>query len=154
MADVVARTHDFDHVERHQRKRTRVIGPWRWNARGDHVAIADRLDLLEAVALGKAVEVAEQVVEHADHLRRREALRPLREVHHVGEEDRGRAELVGDRLRLGLQSLGDRTRQDVEEQALGPGLLDPQRLEGIAALPREQRQQGEDHRPPGRDVEG
>ena len=40
-----------------------MVGPRRGNARGDHVRVADRLDLLEAVALGEGVEVAEQPVE-------------------------------------------------------------------------------------------
>ena len=81
------------------------------------------------------------------------ALRPRREVDHVGEEDRGCAELIGDRLRLRLELLGDRAGQDVEEQVLGLGLLDPKRVHGGAALLREQRQQGEDDRAPDHHVE-
>ena len=70
--DAVARAHRVEHVERHQRQRPGVVGARRRNARGDHVAVADRLDLLEPVPLGEHVEVAEQVVEDADDLGRRE----------------------------------------------------------------------------------
>src|SRR3954453_24132816 len=63
-----------EHVERHTRKRVRVIGPRGRYPGGDHVAIADRLDLLEPVPLGELVEVGEQAVEVADHLRRCVAL--------------------------------------------------------------------------------
>ena len=62
--------HRVDHVEGHERERAGVVGPRRRDARGDHVAVADRLDLLEPVPLGEGVEVAEQAVEHADDLGR------------------------------------------------------------------------------------
>ena len=123
-----------------------MIGPWRRHASGRHVAVADRLDLLESVPVGKGVEVGEELVEDADDLGRRAPLRPRREADHVGEEDRGRLELISDRLRLRLQLLGDGPRQDVEEQVLGLGLLGPKRVDGVSALLREQRQQGEDDR--------
>ena len=77
-----------------------MVGAWCRNAGGDHVAVADRLDLLEPVPLRELVEVTEHVIEVADHRGGREPLRPGREVHHVGEQDRGRLELVRDRLSL------------------------------------------------------
>ena len=98
------------------------------------------------MALGEHVEVAEEVVEHADDLGRREPLRERGEVHDVGEQDRRRAELVGDRLRLGLEPVGDRPRQDVEQQALRPRLLLSQRRERVPALAGEHGQQREDDR--------
>jgi hypothetical protein len=57
------------------------------DARRDHVAVADGLDLLELVLLGERVEVAEQVVQHAHHRGRRQVLGAGREVHDIGEED-------------------------------------------------------------------
>jgi len=98
------------------------------------------------MALGEHVEVAEQVVEHADDLGRRKAVRERGEVHDVGEQDRRRAELVRDRPRLGLEPLGDRPRQDVEQQALRSRLLPSQRRERVPALPGEHGQQGETRR--------
>jgi hypothetical protein len=59
--------------------------------------------------------MAEQVIEEVDDLAIEEFR--LGEVDHVGEQDRRRGELVGDRLRVDLQPVGDRARQDVEEQA-------------------------------------
>ena len=97
VADVVLRAHRLAHVERHPRQRLGVIRARRRDARRDHVAVADRLDLLEPVPLGELVEVAEQVVEEADDLGRLQMLRHRREVDDVGEQDRRRAELVGDR---------------------------------------------------------
>ena len=64
---------------------------------------------------------------YADHLGRWQPLRPGGEVDHVGEQDRGRAELVGDRLRLCLEPVGDRPRQDVQQQVLRLRLLVTQR---------------------------
>ena len=57
---------DVEHVERHLGDRLGVIGARLRQPAGDHVAVADRLDLLEAVLLGEVVERAEQLVEHAD----------------------------------------------------------------------------------------
>ena len=63
-----------------------------------HVAVADRLDLLQTVPLHNRVEPGEELVEHADHLGRRETLGERREPHDVGEQDGRRREVVGDRL--------------------------------------------------------
>ena len=127
MPDLVPRAHRLEHVERHERERASMVGAWCRNARGDHVAIADGLDLLDPVPLRElVVEVTEQVIEVADHLGGCEPLRPGREVDHVGEQDRRRLELIRDRLGLGLQLVGDRARQDVEQEIFGLGLLLPE----------------------------
>ena len=102
--------HRVEHVQGHQGERAGVIRARRRNAGGDHVAVADRLDLLEPVSLGQGVEVAEQVVEHADDLGRRQVLGMRREIDDVGEQDRRGGELVGDGLGLRLELLGDRAR--------------------------------------------
>ena len=86
------------HVECHLGERLRVVGARCRDTRCDHVAVADRLDLLEAVPLGKVVEMAEQVVEEADHLGGRQPLCQRREVDDVGEQDGRRAEVVGNGL--------------------------------------------------------
>jgi hypothetical protein len=127
MPDSFLRAHRLEHVQRHERERASMVGAWRRNARGDHVAIADGLDLLEPVPLGKVVEMTEQMIEVADHLGGRETLRPRSEVDDVREQDRGRPELIRDRLGLGLQPVGDRARQDVEQEVLGLRLLPPER---------------------------
>ena len=57
-----------DHVEREQGQDTSVVRPRVGDARRDHVGVADRLDLLEAVALGERVELAEQAIEQPDDL--------------------------------------------------------------------------------------
>ena len=134
VADGVVRPHGLAHVEGHERHHPGVVRAGRRHARRDHVGIADRLDLLDPVALGQEVEVREQVVEEADHLGRLQAVRQRREVDDVGEQDRGRGELVRDRGAVGLEPLGDRARQDVQQQVLGPVLLDPQRRERLLAL--------------------
>jgi hypothetical protein len=63
------------------------------------------------------------MIEVADHLGGREPLRPRSEVDDVREQDRGRPELIRDRLGLGLQPVGDRAQQDVEQEVLGLRLL-------------------------------
>ena len=76
------------------------------------------------------------------------------EVDDVSEQDRCRAELVRNRLRLGLEPVGDRPRQDVEQQALRPRLLLSQRRERPPALGGEHGQQREHDRAAHRHVEG
>ena len=90
----------IDHVEAEVGQRAGVVRARVGHARRDHVRVADRLDLLEAVALGEIVEVAEQPVEQADDLGRRQAVGSRREVDDVGEQHRRRRELVGDRPRV------------------------------------------------------
>jgi hypothetical protein len=78
--------------------------------------------------------VGEEPIEDADHLGRGQALRERGEVHDVGEQDRGRVEVVGDRLVGGLQAGSDRAGQDVHEEGLGLLLFDPEPHEGLVAL--------------------
>ena len=96
-----------------------------WSARrfggaGDHhVGVADGLDLLESMSLGERVEAAEDLVEHGDDPGRRFLGRERREVDDVGEQDRDLVVVVGDDAFSALQPVGDRTRQDVEQQGVG-----------------------------------
>ena len=84
--------------------------------------------------LHQHVETGEELIEDADHLGRREALREHGVVHDVGEEDRGLGEVVGDHLGGGLQSLGDRARQDVQEEGFRLLLLGPECRQRRVAL--------------------
>ena len=127
MRDLVCRPHRVEHVERHERECASMVGAWSRNARGNHVAVADGLDLFKPVPLCEPIEVTVQVIQVADHLVGREPFRPEREVDHVGEQDRGRLELIRNRLSLGLQLVGDRTRQDVEQEVFGLRLFLPER---------------------------
>ena len=92
---------------------------WFGGAGDHHVRVADRLDLLEAVPLGERVETAEDIVEHGHHAGRRLLGREWREVDDVGEQDRHLVVVVGDDPFSGFQPIGDRARQDVEQQGVG-----------------------------------
>jgi hypothetical protein len=153
VADLVRRSHRLEHVERHERERVGMVAARRRDARGHHVTVADRLDLLEVVLLGERVEVAEQMVEVPDDLARREPLRPGREVDHVREQDRSRLEVIRDRLALGLQLLCDRARQDVEQEVLRLGLLHLECSQRVSALLREHREEREHDRAADGDVQ-
>jgi hypothetical protein len=96
----------------------RVVGPGPGNPRRDHVAVADCLDLLDLVAVDEFVKSGEQTIEHPDDLARVESARQRSEVHDVCEEDAGVVEVVCDRVRLGLQTLGDLLGKDVQQQRL------------------------------------
>jgi hypothetical protein len=113
------------------------------DSRGDHVAVADGLDLLEAVLLDERVEPAEEAIEEIHELGRREALCEGREVGDIGEHDRGRVERVGDRPGIGTQPVRDRRGQDVEQQRLCLVPLRLERVQGQATLLGEERQQRE-----------
>ena len=78
--------------------------------------------------------MGEESIENADRLDRRQTLCERREVHHVGEDDGHPVELVGDRLRRTLQSLGDLARQDVQEECLRLLLFGSQRRQRRVAL--------------------
>ena len=58
-----------------ERQRPGMVRPRHRDAGGDHVGVADGLDLLQAEALGERVEVAEQPIEQADDFGRRQLLR-------------------------------------------------------------------------------
>jgi hypothetical protein len=84
----------------------------------DRIRVADRLDLLDPVAVGEVVEVREETVEQADDLGGLQTAAERREIDDVGEEDARRLELVGNRLAVALQPLDDLVREDVEEKLL------------------------------------
>jgi hypothetical protein len=53
---------------------------------GDHVGVADGLDLLQPVAPGELIEGREQLVEGCHHLRWADPLAAAGEVHQVGKQ--------------------------------------------------------------------
>src|SRR4029453_14449997 len=52
----------FAHLERERRECLRVVRPLPGNARRDHVAVADRLDLLDLVAVDELLEAREEEI--------------------------------------------------------------------------------------------
>src|SRR5689334_3238951 len=77
------------HVERETREGACMIGTFGRYTRSDHVAVADGLDLLDAVLVDQAVETMEDLVEQLDELERRHRRGHRREVDDVGEQDAG-----------------------------------------------------------------
>ena len=83
-----------------------------------HVAITNRLDLLDAVPLAGRVKPAKQVIEQRNQFPSRCLRRESGEAYHIGEKNRDLSKSVGDALLAVLQALRDRARQDVQKQAL------------------------------------
>jgi hypothetical protein len=93
---------------------------WSWFRKtgGDHIGAADGLDLFETKAPGGAVKADENLVEHSDQTRSIHFSRNLGEADDVREQDAGFRYPVGDEVGGVLQPVGDRSRQDVQKQAL------------------------------------
>ena len=92
-------------------------------ARARHVRVADRLDLLHAVMVGDVVEDREDVVQDLHRLHRRELLGHAREADDVGEHHRHVGVALRDVHLVALEAVGDRGREDVEQEPLAPLLL-------------------------------
>ena len=73
------------HRERETADRDRAVARAAVEARRRHVAVADGLDLLDAVLFGQRVERAHQAVEESDDLLRRQVVRRRREADEIGE---------------------------------------------------------------------
>ena len=112
------------HLERQPGQRVRMIGSLPGDARRDHVAVADRLDLLDLVAVDELVEAREEPVEDADDLARIESGRQWGEADDVGEQDAHLVEVVRDRVGIRLEALRDLGREDVEQERLDARLRD------------------------------
>ena len=120
------------HGKRHMGQAKREVGRGLGDAGRDHVGIADGLDLLDAVALGQAIEHGDQRVQHRYGLAGAEAARERHEARDVGKEDRRLGERVGHGLGgLGLQPLDNGVRQDVAQERVGLGLGVLGQAEGI-----------------------
>nr|WP_232372664.1 hypothetical protein [Acuticoccus mangrovi] len=100
-----------------------------------HIGVADGFDLLHLVGDRQLVETLDQGVEPGDQ--RLGARRPgaRGEANEVGEEDGHPVVPVGDELAGGaLQGVGDRARQDREEQLVGALHLGGEELLGPVRL--------------------
>jgi hypothetical protein len=91
-----------------------------------HVGVADRLDLLQTALARELVEHREQIVQGRNDLFGRDSLGARGEVDYVGEEHADVGELIGDHPGRVFEPRGDRSGQDVEQQALGAVLLGEQ----------------------------
>jgi len=107
------------HVEGHLGHRLGMVGAGLGQAGNDHVRVADRLDLLDAVALGQVIEGGEDLVQDGDHPVRLGSFDERGEVDDVGEQDGDLAVGPGDPAFLPLEAIGDRLGEDVQEQPLG-----------------------------------
>ncbi len=131
-------------AERHARKPAQMIVLRQADSGHRHIAVADGLDLLHAVARGQAVELGDDLVEQRDRARRAELLRELGEADKIAEQDGGLGDAVGDPLvRPFLQPLGDGRRQDVGEQRVGLGPRLVGHGEGVAHDQRDDAEGGD-----------
>src|SRR5271166_4649907 len=106
------------HIEREVHQSLGMINARAWHPRGDHVTVADRLDLLQVVLVDEIVEALEHVVEQVDQSERHHRRRHRGEFDDIGEQDAGLFVVGRDRARFRLQRLGDLLRQDVQQQHL------------------------------------
>ena len=103
------------HVQRKLHKSGRVVRPLPRHPRRDHVAVADRLDLLQIVFLDQPVEAKKHLVELINQLHRRQLRRHWRETDNVREQDTDGRILIGDRTVLNFEHVRYPLRQDVEQ---------------------------------------
>ena len=98
-----------EHRERQPADGDRTIAPAAVEAGGRHVAVADGLDLLDAVTLAKLVEGAHQPVQEIHDVIRRQVVRRVGEIDEIGEHHAQGLDPVGDALFLaGFEPLRDR----------------------------------------------
>ena len=128
LVDLEVALQQVAHFEREIDERGRIIAAFVVQTAGDHVGVADGLDLFQAVSLSEFVERRENPVQHGEHLLRRESFGNPREVDDIDEHHRDVGESIRDRLAAVLESFGNRTGKNVEQQALRAILLDLQKL--------------------------
>ena len=107
-----------EHLDREVAKGLCMVGTRSGNARRHHVAVPDRLDFLDLVAVDELVERCEEAVEQADHVASLEPAGERGEIDDVGEQDAGVVEVVRDRVGVCLQTLRDLLRENVREKRL------------------------------------
>jgi hypothetical protein len=112
------------HGNRHVGDGGRIVVDFLIEAAGDHVGIADGLDLFQAMLFRQFVEGGEDPVQHGEYLGRRHVGGHLGEVHDVGEHDGDIGKTVGDGLVRALQAVRDGCGKNVEQQLFGALLLD------------------------------
>ena len=84
------------------------------NASGEHVAIADCLDFLDAMARGDEVEITEKPVEHGHNGNGLGIPRIGRESDEIGEAHGGGLDFFGDDIFTVLQTGSDRFGEHIE----------------------------------------
>ena len=122
------------HPHRHFRQSLGVILNRGGKIGNCHVGIPDGLDLFQTMTLRERVEHGKNIVQEPHDLGGGQAGRQRREIHDVGEQHPDLGEIVGDSARRDLQALGNRRWQDVEKQALRPGMLRLQQPEQVHFL--------------------
>ena len=111
-------------LERHPDGCVGVVGLGDGRAHDRHVGVTDRLDLLEAVPVGKLVEPAEEGVECGRELLRRGAGGLFGGPDGVDEDDADVVERIGDPLTgRGFEPVDHGLGQDVQQQDVGPDPL-------------------------------
>ena len=106
------------HIERHVSNRIDILIRSSDQPPRGHVGVSDRFNLLNFVALGKRIELAEDVVEQQHRFIRRHLLRQMGEIDDVCKYQTHVRISVCNICFLTLQSVSDIVGQDVQEQAL------------------------------------
>ena len=112
-ARIDAAGHLVANCQRHLGHCLGVVGARVGQASGDHVGVADGLDLLQTLLLGEPVEDREQLIEGLHDLLWADPLAAPGEVHNVGEQDGDLGEGVGDHRFAGFEPGGDGGGQHV-----------------------------------------
>jgi len=135
------------HPDHHLGHGLGMVGPRLGQAGDGHVGVASGLDLLDAVVDGELIEEREDAVEQADEVLGVRRLGKLRESGEVAEQHGDGGEPVGDRALVGLEPLGDRRGQDVEQELLRLLPLGLEIAEGLVALEAAEKGVGVDAEP-------
>lgn len=109
---------NVDHADGHAHHALGVVCDRHGQAAHRHIGIAHSLDLLDAEIVGRGIEAREQPVEKHHDLLRRHLRCESGETDKIGEGHRDLREAVGDLVLAAPQPVGDRRRQDVQQQLL------------------------------------
>ena len=90
------RIHDVEHLEREVRHPARMVVRDDRQPAGDHVCIADRLDLLEPALRDRMIKVREYRRQDVQHACRRQSGRKCGEANEIGKQDGYFCKMVGD----------------------------------------------------------
>jgi hypothetical protein len=112
-------SHNIQHIDGKGHDHLDVIRSWLRQPGSDHVGVADRLDLLQAIFLGQFVKLAEDRVQQIDHIYRIGLRRHAGEINYVGEQHRHLTVTIGDCSRVFLQPRGDWSGQDIQQEIVG-----------------------------------
>ena len=113
----------LEHARRQRRDALGVVGLRLGNAGGDHIGVADGLDLLHFQFGGEPVERGKDAAEKIDGAVGRQTLAQRRETDHVAEQDGRGGDAVGDGGLAVAHARHDALRQNVEKERLGAVLF-------------------------------